>query len=419
MTIFQSFILLLSLTGLFSYINYRFLKLPSTIGMTLLAITMAVPIGLLEIFNPELFHQTCALVTKLDFKTLLLNIMLSLLLFAGAVHIQLKDLSKERKSIISYATLGVVLSTLIIGTLTYFISGLIGYPIPLEYSLVFGALISPTDPIAALAILKEIGVKKNLESKIAGESLFNDGVGVVVFVALLGFTTMSGEGVSFLEIGQLFVEEAIGGLVMGILLGFTGFWLLRSVSENPKIMVMLTLVVSLGGYALCSLIHVSGPLAMVVTSLIIGNRIRNSESFNKDGKFQLNIFWEILDDMMNSILFVLIGLEVLVLSFEYEYALLSVFAILIILIARYVSVWIANKAFPDHEDDSPRKSILILTWGGLRGGISVALALSLPVSPYREYLIFITYVVVVFSIIVQGLTIKPFAKKLKITANPN
>lgn len=413
---FQSFIILLSLAGLFSYINHKFIKLPSTIGMTMLAIIMAIPLGLMEVVSPELFHQTCTIVTSLDFKTLLFDVMLSLLLFAGALNLQVRDLSMERKSILSFATLGVLISTVLIGFLIYGATSSLGIELPLGYALIFGALISPTDPIAALAILKELGVKKSLESKIAGESLFNDGIGVVVFVSLVDIFTMSEEGVGVGGVISIFAEEALGGMVVGVVLGLIGFQLLKSISDEPKIDIMLTLVISMGGYALCSALGVSGPLAMVFAALIIGEKLRASLAFSSEGKIEMNIFWEVLDEILNAVLFVLIGLEVLVLSFEWDYLLISALAIPLVLVARFITVIVLSKFFPDKEDTDPSATAKILTWGGLRGAISVALALSLDPSPYREFILFVTYAVVVFSILVQGLTIKGVAKKLNVTA---
>jgi len=412
---FQSFIILLSLAGLFSYINHKFLKLPSTIGLTLLAIIMAIPLAMLQVFNNLLFHEVCTIVTTLDFKTLLFDVMLSLLLFAGALHLQVKDLSMERKSILSFATVGVLISTILIGLMIYGLTQAFGFNLPIGYAFIFGALISPTDPIAALAILKELGVKKSLESKIAGESLFNDGVGVVIFVSLVNIFTMSGEGVGFVEVVTIFAEEALGGTVVGVLLGLLGFQLLKSISDEPKIDIMLTLVIAMGGYALCSALGVSGPLAMVFAALIIGEKMRSSNDFTMEGKKELDVFWEVLDEILNAVLFVLIGLEVLILSFEWNFALISAIAIPLVLIARYLTVFLLAKAFPDKEDHMPHATIKILTWGGLRGAISVALALSLDPSPYREFIVFVTYVVVVFSILVQGLTIKGVAKRLHLT----
>ena len=381
----------------------------------MLAIIMAIPLGLLEVLSPDLFHQTCTIVTSLDFKTLLFDVMLSLLLFAGALNLQVRDLSMERKSILSFATLGVLISTFLIGLLIYGVTSALGILLPLGYALIFGALISPTDPIAALAILKELGVKKSLESKIAGESLFNDGIGVVVFVSLVNVFTMSDEGVGIGEVLTIFAEEALGGMVVGVLLGLIGFQLLKSVSDAPKIDIMLTLVISMGGYALCSALGVSGPLAMVFAALIIGEKLRASLAFSSAGKKEMDLFWEVLDEILNAVLFVLIGLEVLILSFEWNFLLVSALAIPLVLLARFTTVVLLSKLFPDKEDVSPGATARILTWGGLRGAISVALALSLDPSPYREFILFVTYTVVVFSILVQGLTIKGVARKLKVT----
>ena len=411
---FQSFIILLSLASLFSYVNHKFLKFPSTIGLTLLAILMAIPLAALQVFDNLLFHEVCSLVTTLDFKTLLFDVMLSLLLFAGALHLQVRDLSMERKSILSFATLGVVFSTALVGLLIFGLTSILGIDLPLGYALIFGALISPTDPIAALAILKELGIKKSLESKIAGESLFNDGVGVVVFVALLDIFA-AGEGdVGFGAVVKIFAEEAVGGTIVGVVLGLLGFQLLKSVADDPKIDIMLTLVIALGGYALCSTLGVSGPLAMVFAALIIGEKFRASSNFSMDGKKEMNVFWEVLDEILNAVLFVLIGLEVLVLSFELNFAIISILAIPLILLARFISVFVLSKLFPDEHDENPSATVKILTWGGLRGAISVALALSLDPSPYRELIVFVTYTVVVFSILVQGLSIKGVALRLKL-----
>jgi len=383
----------------------------------MLAIIMAIPLAALQVLDNLLFHQICSLVTSLDFKTLLFDVMLSMLLFAGALHLKVNDLSMERKSIISFATLGVIISTVLVGFFIFGVTSALGLDLPLGYALIFGALISPTDPIAALAILKELGVKKSLESKIAGESLFNDGVGVVVFVALIDIFLVGGEEVGFGKVLEIFAVEALGGSVVGVLLGLVGFQLIKSIADEPKIDIILTLMISLGGYALCTLIGVSGPLAMVFAALIIGEKLRASHSFSTNGKKEMNLFWEVLDEILNTVLFVLIGLEVLVLSFDWDFALVSLMAIPLVLLARFLTVFILSKLFPDKHDENPTATIKILTWGGLRGAISVALALSLDPSPYREFVVFITYVVVVFSILVQGLTIKGVAKKLNLTAD--
>ncbi len=409
---FQSFTIILSLAALFSYVNHKWLKLPTTIGLMIMAIALSVPMGLLQIYSPDVFHQACAVVTEINFKTFLLDVILSLLLFAGALHVKIKDLNNEKFSVLAFATIGVVISTFVVGGLLFYALQLIGHPIELVYCLLFGALISPTDPIAVLAILKEANVAKSLETKIAGESLFNDGVGVVVFLTILGFTGMESIGIG--EVVTLFAEEAIGGVIYGLVLGYIGFRMLKSIKDDPKIEVLLTLAIVLGGYTLASIIHVSGPLAMVVTGLFIGNKLF-STAFDDVSKEYLNLFWETLDEILNSLLFVLIGLEILTIGFENYYLLAGAMAIVITLITRWLSVTATYKLLRHADDLHPKKTVLMLTWGGLRGAISVALALSIENYEHRELLVFITYSVVVFSIIVQGLSIKTLVKKLKLS----
>lgn len=410
---FQSFTIILSISALFSYVNHKWLKLPTTIGLMVMALALSLPMGLLEIYNPPVFHQACQVVIDINFKTFLLDVILSILLFAGALHVRIRDLGQERVSVLAFATVGVLISTFVTGILLFYAFQLIGYPVPLVYCLLFGALISPTDPIAVLAILKEARVAKSLETKIAGESLFNDGVGVVVFVSILGFTgDMESTGAS--EVLSLFVEEALGGIVYGLALGYAGYLLLRSIKDEPKIEVLLSLALVLGGYALASLIHVSGPLAMVITGLFIGNKL-NTKVFDQASKEHLRLFWEILDEVLNAFLFVLIGLEILTIGFEFPYLLAGFVTIIITLLTRWLSVFGTYQFILPKADHHPRKTVLILTWGGLRGAISVALALSVPVFEYRELLVFITYSVVVFSIVVQGLTIKSLVQRLNLS----
>ncbi len=409
----QSITILLSLSALFSFINHKFLKLPGTIGVTLLAILLAIPMGMLEIFTPSIFHQTCQVVVNLDFRELLMDFMLSFMLFAGAMHVNIKDLNESKKAIISFASFGVLISTFIVGGLLYGTSMLIGFEIPFMYCLLFGALISPTDPIAVLAIMSTLGVNKKLETKIAGESLFNDGVGVVVFVSILNILNSKEASFSGMEIVTLFAEEALGGLVFGLALGYLGFLMLKMVQDEPKIEVLLTLAIALGGYAFADAIHISGPLAMVVAGLVIGNKI-NSNSFNAESRKEFRMFCEVLDEIFNTVLFVLIGLEILVISFETDFIYAGIISIFIVLLARFISVAGVMKVLKLQGELPYGKVLKILTWGGLRGGISIALALSLDPSPYRPYILAITYIVVVFSILVQGLSMKPLIKKLDI-----
>ncbi|MDN5204043.1 sodium:proton antiporter [Fulvivirgaceae bacterium BMA10] len=412
---FQSFTIIVAFAALFSYINHRLLKLPVTIGILILSLILSAGFASLREFSPYLFQQACQVVDNINFREILMDVMLSFLLFAGAAHVNLKALKKERLAVFLFATLGVLISTGIVGVLTYFVLGAIGIHISFVHCLLFGALISPTDPVAVLAILKGANVNKSLELKISGESLFNDGVGVVIFLSILMVAEQGVEHFSFGEILHLLGFEAIGGLIYGTVLGFLGYYLLRTIDDAPKIEVLITLAIAMGGYSLATLIHVSGPLAMVVAGLIIGNRIRSDE-FSDSSRAHVDMFWEMLDDMLNAILFVLIGLEMLTLSFDSNYFIGGLLAIVIILIARFISVGLPFSLMKSKEG-SPLKTITVLTWGGLRGGISVALALSLPLSMPREVIVFITYVVVVFSILLQGLTIGKLVKKMKFSGS--
>lgn len=410
---YQSFTIILSLAALFSFINHKWLKLPTTIGLMVLALGFSVIIISSSSFFPVTYTFLCQVVTDIDFKTILLDVMLSLLLFAGAMHINLSDLSKEKIPVLLFATLGVVLSTFLVGGLLYFVAGLFSLPLPFLHCLLFGALISPTDPIAVTSILKEAGISKSLNLKIEGESLFNDGIGVVVFTTILLLTGMEGEGgeFGFSEVLLLFVEEAIGGIVFGLLLGWLGFKLIKSIEDDPKICMMLTLALVLGGYSTATMIHVSGPLSMVVTGLIIGNKIA-LPSFSAKARELLYTVWDMMDDILNAVLFVLIGLFIHTLDFNSALLLLGLVSILIVLIARIISVGVTYSLLK-HTEHHPSHTILLLSWGGLRGGISVALALSLFEAHSRDTILFITYVVVIFSIIIQGLTIGKLVKRLK------
>ena len=411
---FQAFTLILALSAIFSYLNHRFLKLPNTIGLMILALVSAVLIIASESISSTTYSFFCQVILDINFKTILLDVMLSMLLFAGALHVNIKELQKQTLPVLLFATLGVLISTFVVGGLLYLVAGLIGLPIPFIYCLLFGALISPTDPIAVLAILKEAKVDESLKLKIEGESLFNDGIGVVVFITILQLSQMmSGEHFGAVEIVELFVEEAVGGIIYGLALGYFSWLLLRTIDDDPKISVLITLATALGGYSLASLIHVSGPLAMVVAGLLIGNKI-NGPQFDNSSERMLDLFWEMLDEILNGILFVLIGLVIFTLDYQFLYLVLGLVAVLIVLLARFVSIGIPYSLIQKKEQ-APMKTLTLLAWGGLRGGISVALALSLGEEiVYKEVILFITYCVVIFSIIVQGLTIKHLVRKLKL-----
>jgi Na+:H+ antiporter len=409
----QSFSIIFSIAALFSYINYKWLKLPTTIGLLLMSLATILIITLSKDIFPAFYNFFCDIVLSLDFKNLLLNGILSFLLFAGAIHVNLEQLKKEKWPILLFATFGVLISTFLVGGLTYGAAQLIGMDLPLIYALLFGALISPTDPIAVMAILKKANILPSLGVKIEGESLFNDGIGVVVFSGILIISGMSEqmvEGSIGFEIGRLFLEEAVGGLAFGAVLGFIGYRGIKSTNENPQLSIMISLATVMGGYALATMIHVSGPLAMVVAGLIIGNQL-NSPRIKGPARKMLNEFWEVLDDVLNGILFVLIGLAFHLLEFNTNILLLGSMAIVILLISRFVSVLIPYSLLK-HKEQNPLKTVTILTWGGLRGGISIALALSLATNSQSNTVMSITYIIVLFSIVIQGLTIGKLVKKM-------
>ncbi len=397
--------ILITLAALFSYINYRFIKLPTTIGLLVISLLISLGIIALGKLGIPLEDWAKQLLHEIDFNETLMQGMLSALLFAGALHVHLDELKKQRWVVAVLASVGVITSTLLIGFSSYWVFGLFGLNIPLIYCLVFGSLISPTDPIAVIGILKSVGASKSLETKIAGESLFNDGVAVVVFLVLLGIAA-GGHGehgeATASGVALLFAQEAIGGAIYGFIIGYIAFRLLASI-DNYQVEVLITLALVFGGYALASALHISGPIAIVVAGLMIGNSGRLHAMSDKTRE-HLDNFWELLDEILNAVLFVLIGLEVLVLTFNQQYLWAGLAMIPIVLLARFIAVGVPVSLMRLRQTFTPRL-VRILTWGGLRGGISIALALTLPAGETREAILVITYVIVVFSIIVQGLTI--------------
>ncbi|MGA8004836.1 MAG: sodium:proton antiporter [Burkholderiales bacterium] len=414
MTILGTASVLIALAALFSYVNYRFLKLPASIGLMLSALVTSLAVVALGQFGSHtlenLAHHALA---NVDFDQTLMHGMLSFLLFAAALHININDLAQQKWSVGFLASLGVVISTLIIGYATYWLFGLLGQGVPLIYCLLFGALISPTDPIAVLSILKSMGADTALENKMAGESLFNDGVGVVVFLVLLSIAT--GEHPATIgSVVTLFLEEAIGGGLFGLLTGYLAYRMLRQV-DDYEVEILITLALVMGGYALATALHLSGPIATVVAGLLIGNHGRRF-AMSKQTREHLDTFWQLIDGILNAILFVLIGLEALLLPFEAAFAWAAVLAIPVVLLARLLSVSLPALVPGLRSEFSP-KVIVALTWGGLRGGISIALALALPDVSARSALITTTYAVVVFSILVQGLTVVRVMRRLGLQAN--
>lgn len=498
--------ILVGLAALFALINHKLLKLPTTVGLMLLAMLHAAALLAIGQVYPGVLDGAELLIGSIDFDQTLMQGMLGYLLFAGALHVNLNDLKKQTAVIALLATLGVLATTFIVGGLTYIITGWLGIEVRFIYCLIFGSIVAPTDPIAVLGIVKKLGAPKSLETKIAGESLFNDGVGVVVFIALLGIAGLGGHGDStphadgsffidmvdgndyaayepedfpekfsnriidvprplwnhkevdddwiwiqltdeeweelkqyFAEehdgkhttgaadVAKLFALEAGGGIALGFVLGLLCFFLLRSI-DHYATEILLSLAVVTGGYALAMKLHLSGPLAMVVAGLILGNHGRTLAMSDKTRE-HLDTFWELVDELLNAVLFVLIGLEVLVLSFEGKYLLAGAMAIPAALFARFISVGsvvtvlkkASGKAFTPH-------AIKVMTWGGLRGGISVALALSLKEEIHAQQSMYdnvgdliltMTYVVVAFSILVGGLTMGPMLRRFGLAGHGN
>ncbi len=411
MDLFTISSIVIVLSALFGYINVRFLKLPNTIGLMLIAIVFTMILFATSLVDSTVYDAAEKMVAQIPFDHVLLDILLGFLLFAGAMHTNFDQLHVQRWPILVFSTLGVVASTFITGGLVFYLLQFMDLGVPFIHCLLFGALISPTDPIAVLGILKQAGVPKKLETKIVGESLFNDGVGVVVFLTILGVAQggAHGGGDAF-DVVKLFGQEVFGGILMGGVLGYGTFLMLRTI-DDYDIEVMITLACVMGGYSLAHFLHLSAPLAMVVAGLVVGNDTVRGTSMSDMTEQYVDKFWELIDMLLNAILFVLIGLEMLILTFNGKFITAGLICIGLVLLARYVSLFIPVKLFSEKLEFVPHTD-KIMTWGGLRGGISIALALSLPNEMSRDVFIIITYVVVVFSILVQGLTIGKFATRL-------
>ncbi len=412
MELYYSFSVLIVLASLFAYINYRVLKLPSTIGIMVIAIIVSVIlVASGDNFLPKTTNGLIKLVNSLDFTEVLMGAMLNFLLFAGGIHVNIKDLKEQFGPVVIFSTVGVIISTFAVAFGTFCLLPLVGIQMPFIYCLVFGALISPTDPVAVLSILKQANVSKSLETKVAGESLFNDGMAVVVFTVVLQLAIGKDIDLNVENIGLLLLREAGGGLLLGVLLGYSASRALRVV-DDYIISVLITLSVVMGGYLIAREMHISAPLAMVAAGLFMGNF---SESFKMKSETQdyLIKFWELIDEIMNAVLFLFIGFELLLIKDLNEYLVAGGICIMIVLLARWIAIFIPTKFMAFKYRFSPQ-TVKVLVWGGIRGGVSIALALSIPVNEYSQIIISITYCVVVFSIIVQGLTIAKVANPNKI-----
>jgi len=460
--IFEICAIIIVLSALFGYVNVKLLKLPNTIGLMIVAIGFTAALYVSQFFTNRFIGAANDFISQIDFQHVLLDIMLGFLLFAGALHTNFDQLKVQRWPVLIFSTLGVLASTFICATLVYFIFRAIGIETQYIHCLLFGALISPTDPIAVLGILKQAGVPKILETKIVGESLFNDGVGVVVFMTIYSIATggahpgqeqlvsfqekaepdhatdhgtdhghtatdhhaaqgddhaehsaaqpSRGFGAIFFDVVYLFGTEVLGGLLLGAILGYGTFLLLRSI-DDYEIEVMITLACVMGGYALATAWHLSAPLAIVVAGLIVGNDTVRGTAMSKQTETYVDKFWELMDILLNAVLFVLIGLEILTLNITSQYLQAAGLAIVIVLGSRFLSLILPVRFFAKKLDFVPHTAT-IMTWGGLRGGISIALALTLMPDMSRELFLTVTYGVVIFSIIVQGLSVGKLARQL-------
>jgi CPA1 family monovalent cation:H+ antiporter len=411
MELYYSLSILIVLTAVFSYLNLRFLKLPSTIGVMLIAMIVSISLVVAGKSYPDMFTGFTDIIASVDFTEVLMGSMLNFLLFAGAIHISLHDLRKQRIPIMIFSTLGVIISTIVVGTVMYFTFMFLNTHIPFIECLVFGALISPTDPIAVIGILKKAGIRKSLEIKVAGESLFNDGVAVVLFAVLLQLAQGSEVDITFLRISGLFIQEAGGGLLMGLLLGYVASHGIKRINSY-NVTVMITLAVVMGGYLITRYLHISGPLTMVAAGLVIGN-YGKATAMSMNDRDYLDKFWELIDEILNAMLFLIIGFELLLIPNLEQYWLIGPITIAIVLLARFFSIWLPIRFIPNiGRFDS--KTITILVWGGLRGGVSVALALTIDEHLHHNLFLAVTYYVVVFSIVVQGLTVGKLTQLQKV-----
>jgi len=408
MTFLQITSILIVLAGAFGAINHLYLKLPSAIGILVVALLASFGVLGLDLMWPALEIASTArgIVNGLHFSDALLEGMLGLLLFAGALHVKLSDLKAQWRLVFLMATLGVGLSTAIVGVGFSWITGM-----PLMIALVFGSLITPTDPVAVLGVLREANLKKSMETKIAGESLFNDGVGYVVFLVLVGlaFPGDDHHGAGAMDAVILFVQEAFGGAILGIVLGWLTFRVMRQI-DDYSLEVLLTLGLAFGGYSLAVYLHFSAPIMAVCAGLLIGD-IGAKHGMTEETRKYVDAFWKLIDEILNAVLFLMIGFEVFAIAFEADFLIAGVASIALALLARLTAVAVPVMLLKPFREFS-KGVIPIMTWGGLKGGISVALALSLPDSEWKPLILTATYVVVIFSIIVQGLTVAPLANKV-------
>ena len=409
MEYFFLFSVLITLAAVFSFFNVKVLKLPSGISLMLMGTVASISLILVGKLSDDFTDSVRNSLSAIDFSKFILGILLSFLLFAGSLHVKIDDVKKSLKTIITFSTFGTFISTFLIGVIIWYILPLFHIEAPLILCLLFGALISPTDPIAVIGILKKANISKSIETKITGESLFNDGVGVVIFATLLEISKLGMESFEISSALLLFVQEAFGGIVAGAIIGFAGYMMMKSI-DNFQTEIMISLAMVMGGYSLCHYLHVSGPLAMVIAGLVTGN-IGSKKAMSDVTRDYMVKFWEVTDEILNALLFMLIGLEIMIVDFKVDFLLLGLITAIILVIVRYISLWIPSFIFR-LQKEFEENTLRIMSWGGLRGGISIALALSLPSGPEKDVFVAMTFVVVLFSILVQGFSIGNFIRYL-------
>ena len=413
--------ILLCLASVFSLINLRLLKLPQTIGLMVLALALSLSILVLGFIYPKIFNLAVFITTEFDFSEMLIHVMLPLLLFAGALTINVKEFLKEKVTILSLATFGVIFSTFVVGTFTY---SLVNHPffnlghLGISYvdCLLFGSLIAPTDPIAVLSMVKKMNLSKTTETRIAGESLFNDGIGVVLFLTLLNVKADGVDNVTAMSVGSLFVTEVVGGIALGAIVGYLGLKLVEYVeNEHVELEVLITLALVLFVAVVSTRLHFSAPLGVVVLGLFLNQSSKEEEGSEKAMGDYVYKFWHLLDETLNAILFILIGLEIIILFRDFNpiYILLSIITIIVVVLSRGIGVFIPIKILSFFKTFE-KNTAMIITWGGLRGGLSIALALNLPdtLGDGKSLILILTYAVVLFTILVQGLSMNKMVKSL-------
>ena len=411
MNYFEIASLLISLSAVFGYINEKYLKLPTTIGLMLISIIFSLLTIVASYINPALMQHQKELISSINFSEVLLDMMLSFMLFAGALHTNVPKLKELRRPVFAFAVISTIISTFLVGGIMYFILQIFGLHIHFIYTLLFGALISPTDPIAVLGILKKAKIDKNVETVIVGESLFNDGVGVVIFLTILNISKRGIENFDILQVAELFGLEVVGGILLGLTIGWITYQMMKAI-DSFDVEVLVTIATVMGGTFLAHRLHVSAPLAMVTAGLMIGTDRVRQNAMSEITEAYVDKFWELTDVILNIVLFVMIGMELLIIEFNSIFMITGIIAIIIVLISRYLAIKPLLKYFERKIRFIPHTDY-IMTWGGLRGGISIALALSLPEGNYKELILVLTYMIVIFSILGQGLSLDRLVQKLK------